>query len=245
MAVLRPEVKRVKRPTTVKPNIGEEMKKVENIYQTDLFDPDKLFGKGAATSDANVRSSFTLSRPKLMEALHLLSVNVKQTRKNKYFVSIELVIRENGILLKNDWTEIVVPCEPVGFCRAEVYYQDLLDAVKRSLKRDVPFIVFDHSISVNGVLLSAKTHNYDPMKDVSRNAPTLEKVTAAAQQFTPYAPDDSKAFFSKDGTKGFSRNHIHTDTQMVLHYMEKYGVDYTDVYDFILSFLSTQKPKKL
>jgi hypothetical protein len=218
------------------------MKKVENIYQTDLFDPDKLAKHQSSLNDPIVRSSFTVNRQKLLDALRRQWAHYRYSRDSKYFIKIELIVREDGVVFKTRRAEDQLNCEPVGFCKAQLYYQDLLDAIKGSLKRDVPIVIFERSITVNGVRLTAHTFDYDPASDVVRNTPSLAQVTS--EIYDPYAPDRDKNFITKDGSKGFMYTQIFSDAEMIHHYMKKYGAQYNEVYSFVTSFL-IPNPKRI
>lgn len=217
----------------------------ENVYQTDLFDPEKLDRYRIGLSNAQVVSSFTLPRKELLEALKALWVNYKYYRSDKYFVKVELITRMDHVIIKTKFHERYIQTEPIGFCKAELFYQDLMDAVRSSKKREVPFIVFDRDLTTNGVRLSAAIKEYDPEKDVVRNTPNLEELSDQAEQIDPYAPSPSKNYFTLDGTKGFTRSQFFRDTEMAHHFIQKYGITLYELELFVKTFLLDQKPFEL
>ncbi len=218
------------------------MKRYENLYQTDLFDAEKIFRQMSAENNTPAISSFELSRAELKEALLGLWAYHKYSGNNKYFVKFELITRNNHVIFKTKNAERYVSSEPVGFCKAIFHYQDLLTAIGTSRKKEVSFIVQDRVMIVNGVRISAEVSVYDPSKDIARNTPTLEQLSESSVTIDPYEPEKNKDRFTKDGQKGFYRSQIFSDAQMVEHYLKKYGIGFFEIQDFIDSFLVNKKP---
>lgn len=218
------------------------MKRCENLFQTDLFDSEKIFRQMSAENNTLAISSFELSRAQLKEALLGLWSFHKYSGNNKYFIKFELITRNDHVVFKTKSAERYINSEPVGFCKATFYYQDLLNAIGASRKREVSFIVLDRVVIVNGVRISAEVSSYDPSNDNSRNTPSLNQLSESTVATDPYAPEKYKDRFTKDGQKGFLRSQIFSDTQMVEHYLKKYGIGFFEIQDFIDSFLVYKKP---
>lgn len=218
------------------------MKRYENLYQTDLFDAEKIFRQMSAENNTPAVSSFELSRAELKEALLGLWAYHKYSGNNKYFIKFELITRNDHVVFKTKNAERYVSSEPVGFCKVIFHYQDLLTAIGTSRKKEVSFIVQDRVVIVNGVRISAEVSTYDPSKDIARNTPTLEQLSESSVAIDPYAPEKNKDRFTKDGQKGFMRSQIFSDAQMVEHYLKKYGISFFEIQDFIDSFLVNKKP---
>jgi hypothetical protein len=217
------------------------MKRYENLYQTDLFDTEKLFRDISAKNDTPVISSFQLSRAELKEALLGLWAHHKYSGNNKYFIKFELITRNDQVVFKTKNAERYVSSKPVGFCKATFHYQDMLMAMGTSRKKDVSFIVQERVLIVNGVRISAEVSAYDPSNDIARNTPTLEQLSETSVTVDPYAPDVDKYRFTKDGKRGFMRSQIFSDAQMAEHYLKKYGIGFFEIQDFIDSFLMNKK----
>ena len=218
------------------------MKRYDNLYQTDLFDSEKLFRHISTLNNSPAISSFELSRAELKEALLGLWAYHKYSGNNKYFIKFELITRNDHVVFKTKNAERYVSSEPVGFCKAIFHYQDLLTAIGTSRKKEVSFIIQDRVMIVNGVRISAEVSAYDPSKDIARNSPTLEQLSESSVTIDPYAPEKNKYRFTKDGQKGFYRSQIFSDAQMVEHYLKKYGIGFFEIQDFIDSFLVNKKP---
>ena len=218
------------------------MKRYDNLYQTDLFDSEKLFRQMSAQNNTPAISSFELSRAELKEALLGLWAYHKYSGNNKYFIKFELITRNDHVVFKTKNAERYVSSEPVGFCKVIFHYQDLLTAIGTSRKKEVSFIVQDRVVIVNGVRISAEVSTYDPSKDIARNTPTLEQLSESSVAIDPYTPEMNKDSFTKDGQKGFMRSQIFSDAQMVEHYLKKYGIGFFEIQDFIDSFLVNKKP---
>jgi hypothetical protein len=165
--------------------------------------------------------------------------NVKRTvrlgSRDGYFFKCELFCMEGKAVLIFFGNEVVLPVDPVGFCRAEFYLKDALEVLASNRSKQLTVSITNKTIGFNAVNLTAEVKSLEAnVKEVPLNL-LKERVKPA----DPYEPIAWKDYYTEDKTRGFYTFEVKKDVEVVKGILSKYKIASEEVEKFIYTFLRT------
>ena len=180
-----------------------------------------------------VISSFSIGRIDLIKALRNVKRTVRLGSRIGYFEKCELFAMDGKAVLRYYENEVVLPVEPVGFCRAEFYIKDALEVLSADRSKEVVISITYKTIGFNKVNLSADVKDLDSKtKEVPLNI-----LKETAKEVDPYEPNRYKNYFTRDGSRGFHSFEVQQDIELVSKMLAKYQIRSKEIETFIHFFL--------
>jgi hypothetical protein len=183
-----------------------------------------------------VVSSFTCGKVNLIKALRNLKRTHRISSRDMFYTKIELFSIEGKVVLRFYENEQVLISEPVGFCRAEFYLKDALEALLADRSKEVIVNVTHKTIGFNEVTLAADVKKLDTKDKEIPLSILKEKV----KEVDPYAPDKDKFFFTRDMTRGFHYQDVCQDIEAVKAVLSKYKIKPEEINKFVYLFLRSR-----
>lgn len=223
----------------------------KGIKQVDLFgieipqkeqnvEPKKEVKKVAREipQEQPVIASFTVNRHELMHGLKMIKRPVKIARMDVFSLKFELFVMENEIILRLYENQYHIPVETSGTCSTELFYHDVMEALKSYTDQDIEIAIRAKTISINKILLNSSTQSLSKRK---KELP-ISVLKNLSKTVDNYTPDPDKDLFTLDKQKGFYFATVDEDVSRVKAILQKYDIPKEDILKFVCSYLIRKSP---
>lgn len=180
-----------------------------------------------------VSASFTVNRRELMYGLKMIKRPVKIARMDVFSLKFELFVMEDEIILRLYENQYHIPVETSGTCSTELYYHDVMEALKSYKDQDIEIAIRAKTISINKILLTSSTQSLSKRK-TELPISVLKNLSKTVDNFTP---DPDKNLFTLDKQKGFYFATVDEDVNRVKATLQKYNIPTEEIWKFVNSYL--------
>lgn len=185
-----------------------------------------------------VAASFKVNRRELMYGLKMIKRPVKIARMDVYSLKFELFVMEDEIILRLYENQYHIPVETSGTCSTELYYHDVMEALKSYSDRDIEIAIRAKTITINKILLNSSTQSLTKRK---KELP-ISVLKNLSKTIDNYTPDPDKEIFTPDKEKGFYYRTVDEDVNRVKAILQKYDIPKEDILKFVNSYLIRKSP---
>lgn len=177
---------------------------------------------------------FTLQKKELLRSLDQIKVHIKPSRRIHQVT--KFIFLNNKLTIRIVGTEAILPCKHEGDGQFEMYLSDFYQAIIDPLiKRyeDITFIVSRKQIQINKRTLSILSSDFT----ASKSKKTLELPLGTLnfiEEGGLFKENRAKTFIIKNKGEGLiTENTVLNDINMVNTILNKYGIDYYEIYALV------------
>lgn len=177
-------------------------------------------------------SSFSYPTKDLLVALKMLNKLIGRGHK-RYYKKCDIYTLRDRVILKIPGQEIYLKCEPVGFCKASLYFSELYDAVKDHKDEVSTFEIGNKDTRLNNRMLTSNAAETNPDDKLVMQQLDLGTINTEVYDSVSFLNHHDRIFLQKNGWELEHINNLVKDAEKAAVLLSKYEVSSYELIELV------------